>query len=91
MNAVALLLNRSVEAVVAILAVLKTGAAYVPMDPAHPDARIGFVLGDAAPVAAVTTADLRPRLDGSDVVVIDVDDPRIADLFGRGVIGAGGR
>ena len=74
---VALLLNRSVEAVVAILAVLKTGAAYVPMDPAHPDARIGFVLGDAAPVAAITTADLRPRLDGSDVVVIDVDDPRI--------------
>ena len=74
---VALLLNRSVEAVVAIVAVLKTGAAYVPMDPAHPDARIGFVLGDAAPVAAITTADLRPRLDGSDVVVIDVDDPRI--------------
>ena len=55
---VALLLTRSVEAVVAILAVLKTGAAYVPIDPAHPDARIGFVLGDAAPVAAITTADL---------------------------------
>ena len=36
---------RSVEAVVAILAVLKTGAAYVPIDPAHPDARMGFVLG----------------------------------------------
>ena len=76
-ESVALLVPRSVEAIVAILAVLKTGAAYVPMDPAHPDARIGFVLGDAAPVAAVTTADLRPRLDGSDVVVIDVDDPRI--------------
>ena len=56
---VALLLTRSAEAVVAILAVLKTGAAYVPMDPAHPDARIGFVLGDAAPVAAITTAGLR--------------------------------
>ncbi len=82
---VALLFNRSVEAVVAILAVLKTGAAYVPMDPAHPDARIGFVLGDAAPVAAITTADLRPRLDGSDVVVIDVDDPRITAYPGTGL------
>ncbi len=59
----------------AILAVLKTGAAYVPIDPAHPDARIGFVLGDAAPVAAITTADLRRRLDGCDLLVIDVDDP----------------
>ena len=41
------LLPRSAEAIVAILAVLKTGAAYVPIDPAHPDERIGFVLADA--------------------------------------------
>ena len=52
----ALLLERSAEAIVAMLAVLKTGAAYVPIDPAHPDARIGFMLADAAPIAAITTA-----------------------------------
>ncbi len=74
---VALLLSRSAEAVVAIVAVLKTGAAYVPIDPAHPDARIGFLLADAAPIAAITTTGLRPRLDGHDLPVIDVDDPRI--------------
>ena len=74
---VALLLSRSAEAVVAILAVLKTGAAYVPIDPAHPDARIGFLLADAAPIAAITTPGLRPRLDGCDLPVIDVDDPRL--------------
>ena len=74
---VALLLSRSAEAVVAILAVLKTGAAYVPIDPAHPDARIGFLLADAAPIAAITTPGLRPRLDGGDLPVIDVDDPRL--------------
>jgi amino acid adenylation domain-containing protein/non-ribosomal peptide synthase protein (TIGR01720 family) len=71
---VALLFERSVEAVVAIMAVLKTGAGYVPLDPGHPDERIGFVLGDAAPVAAITTAGLRSRLGGSDVPVIDVND-----------------
>ncbi|WP_116377655.1 non-ribosomal peptide synthetase, partial [Mycobacterium sp. MFM001] len=74
---VALLLERSAEAVVAILGVLKTGAAYVPMDPAHPDARIGFMVGDAAPIAAITTAGLRSRLDGFDLQVIDIDDPAI--------------
>ena len=74
---VAVMANRSVEAVVAIFAVLKTGAAYVPIDPAHPDARIGFVLGDAAPVVAITTADLRSRLAGFDLLVVDIDDPRI--------------
>ena len=53
---VALLLSRSAEAIVAMLAVLKTGAAYVPIDPAAPAARIGFMVDDAAPIAAVTTA-----------------------------------
>ncbi|MDV3126107.1 amino acid adenylation domain-containing protein [Mycobacterium sp. 21AC1] len=78
---VALLLPRTGEAVAAILAVLKTGAAYLPIDPAHPDARIGFMLKDSAPIAVVTTADLRPRVSGPDVPtvpVIDIDDPAVA-------------
>ena len=54
----ALLFTRSAEAIVAILAVLKTGAAYLPIDPAHPDDRIEFMVADAAPVAAITTAEL---------------------------------
>ncbi|MGA5462667.1 amino acid adenylation domain-containing protein, partial [Mycobacterium sp. NPDC050041] len=76
---VAVLSSRSDVAVVAILAVLKTGAAYLPIDAAHPDARIEFVLGDARPVVAVTTAAQRPRLAGFGLPVVDVDDPQIAD------------
>ncbi|MCC9185003.1 amino acid adenylation domain-containing protein [Mycolicibacterium mageritense] len=72
---IALLLPRSAEAIAAILAVLKTGAAYLPIDPAHPDTRIEFMLADAAPVAAVTTGDLRPRLASSDVPIVEIDDP----------------
>ncbi|MBW8709765.1 MAG: amino acid adenylation domain-containing protein, partial [Mycobacterium sp.] len=74
---VALLFSRSAEAVVAILAVLKTGAAYVPMDPGAPDARLEFMVGDAAPIAAVTTAELGPRLDGFGFCVVEVSDSRI--------------
>ncbi|WP_156745528.1 AMP-binding protein, partial [Mycobacterium sp. 1165178.9] len=74
---VALLLTRSADAIVAILAVLKTGAAYVPIDPAVPAARMEFVLGDAAPVAAVTTSALIDRLDGHDVLLVDVNDAGI--------------
>ena len=71
---VALVLERSAQAVVAMLGVLKAGAAYLPIDPGLPSARIGFMLADAAPIAAITTTGLRPRLDGFDVVVIDVND-----------------
>ena len=60
-----------------VLAVLKTGAAYVPIDPAVPAARLQFVLDDAAPVAAITTAELSGRLRGCDVTVIDINDPAI--------------
>ncbi|ORA07585.1 non-ribosomal peptide synthetase, partial [Mycobacterium arosiense] len=74
---VALVFSRCAEAIVSMLAVLKTGAAYLPIDPAHPATRIGFILADAAPIAALTTSELTERLDGHDVVVIDVDDPRI--------------
>ncbi|EUA30894.1 AMP-binding enzyme family protein [Mycobacterium xenopi 3993] len=74
---VALLMERSAQAVIAILAVLKTGAAYLPIDPAHPRARTDFMLADAAPVAAITTAELADRFDGHGVVVVEADDPAI--------------
>ncbi|HTX95536.1 MAG TPA: amino acid adenylation domain-containing protein, partial [Mycobacterium sp.] len=76
---VALLFPRSAETVAAILAVLKTGAAYLPIDPMQPHARIEFMLGDAAPIAVVTTRELQSRLDGCGVTVIDAADPRIGD------------
>ncbi|WP_156655938.1 AMP-binding protein, partial [Mycobacterium sp. 852002-51971_SCH5477799-a] len=79
---VALVLPRSAEAVIAIVAVLKTGAAYLPIDPALPAARIGFMLADAAPMAAVCTRELADRLAGFAGVVIEVDDPGIQGVAG---------
>jgi non-ribosomal peptide synthetase component F len=71
---VALLMERSAEAIIAILAVLKTGAAYLAIDPAVPAKRLGFMLADATPTALLTTSDLAPRLDDYDVPVIDLHD-----------------
>jgi non-ribosomal peptide synthetase component F len=75
---VALLLERSAEAVVAILAVLKTGAAYLPIDPMAPAARMQFMVSDAAPIAVITTTALADQLDGSDLTVIDINDAAVA-------------
>lgn len=61
---VAVQLPRSVEAVVAFLAVLKAGGAYLPLDPSHPAERIAFMLRDARPVCVLTDRDLAAADDG---------------------------
>ena len=73
----AVLFRRSAEAIIAILAVLKSGAAYLPMDPAVPDARIEFMIVDAGPVAGITTAGLASRFDGHGLRVVDVTDSAV--------------
>ncbi|MER6124300.1 amino acid adenylation domain-containing protein [Streptomyces sp. NPDC001795] len=66
---VALVLPRTIDLVVAVLAVLKSGAAYVPVDPAYPQERIASVLADAEPVHTVTTT--AHPLPGRPVTVLD--------------------
>ncbi|HEY0500552.1 MAG TPA: amino acid adenylation domain-containing protein, partial [Kutzneria sp.] len=67
---VALAVPRSAEMIVAELAVLKAGAAYLPLDQDYPAERIAFMLSDARPVCVVTTRELADRFDG-DVVLLD--------------------
>ncbi len=59
---VAVLLDRSVEAVVAILGVLKAGGAYVPVDPSYPAERVAWLLADSQASVAVTSAVLAASL-----------------------------
>ncbi len=55
---VAVALERSLELPVALLAILRAGAAYLPLDPAHPPERIARILAQAQPVAVLTSAEL---------------------------------
>ncbi|WP_441004964.1 AMP-binding protein [Pseudomonas syringae] len=61
---VAVVARRSLETLVGLLAVLKAGAGYVPVDPAHPDERITYLLGDSAPVAVLAQPAFVERLQG---------------------------
>ena len=60
---VAVLADRSAEALIGVLGVLAAGGAYVPIDPAHPDERIAFLLADAGALALVAHAALVARAD----------------------------
>ncbi|MEA5363472.1 non-ribosomal peptide synthase/polyketide synthase [Amycolatopsis sp., V23-08] len=71
---VALALPRSADIVVAQLAVLKAGAAFLPVDPTYPLERITYMLTDACPALVLTTDTLAPPVpDG--VPVLSLDDP----------------
>ncbi|HEY4354352.1 MAG TPA: amino acid adenylation domain-containing protein [Acidobacteriaceae bacterium] len=59
---VAVFLQRSLDLLAGLIAVAKTGAAYVPMDPETPQARIALCLDDAKPVAVLTSASLLEML-----------------------------
>ncbi|MFV0131782.1 non-ribosomal peptide synthase/polyketide synthase [Streptomyces sp. HMX87] len=72
---VALALPRSIDLVVAVLAVLKTGAAYLPIDPGLPAERVAHLLDDAAPVTLVTTVEAAERARDAAVPLVALDDP----------------
>ncbi|MBW8843377.1 MAG: amino acid adenylation domain-containing protein, partial [Burkholderiales bacterium] len=71
---VAICLPRSTEMVVALLATLKAGAAYVPLDPAYPAHRLAFMLEDSSPLVLLTDAEGQralPALSGMRVCRLD--------------------
>ncbi|MFF9121668.1 amino acid adenylation domain-containing protein, partial [Streptomyces massasporeus] len=77
---VAVVMRRDLDLLVALLAVLKAGGSYLPVDVDHPAERIAFVLADAAPVCALTSAECAPIVPESfEAPVLRVDDPALWD------------
>ncbi|MDQ3274798.1 MAG: amino acid adenylation domain-containing protein [Actinomycetota bacterium] len=70
---VAVAMPRSVERVVAVLAVAKTGAAYLPVDPEYPTERIALMMGDARPVLLLSTSGIGIESDVATVLLDEVD------------------
>ncbi|MBX9458403.1 MAG: amino acid adenylation domain-containing protein [Rhizobium sp.] len=76
---VALLSERSLDMLVAMIAIMKSGHAYVPLDPAHPEARLRQTLETARPAAILGDASITAGLVADDVAVIrfDMESPAI--------------
>ncbi|MGY3026518.1 arthrofactin-type cyclic lipopeptide synthetase A [Pseudomonas lurida] len=72
---VVILARRGLDTLVGLLAILKSGACYVPVDPAHPAERLNYLLQDSEPVVVLTQHELVQRLPPLDVPVIQLDRP----------------
>src|SRR6185295_7111621 len=71
---VGIALDRSPDLIVALLGILKTGAAYVPIDPDYPRERLAFILEDAAPRALLTETHLLAGLPPAPGAVLCLDE-----------------
>ncbi len=76
---VAVCVDRSLEMVVGLLAVMKAGGAYVPLDPAYPGERLRYMVEDSGPKVLLTQGHLRELMRGvtRELAVIDLSDPGV--------------
>jgi amino acid adenylation domain-containing protein len=67
-----LLVDRSVEMILGMLAILKLGKTYIPIDPTYPKQRIDYILKDSGATTVLTTAELTTSLSGFQGNVVDI-------------------
>ncbi|MEE1795916.1 amino acid adenylation domain-containing protein [Streptomyces sp. BE308] len=84
---VAVAMNRTPDLLVALLAVHRTGAAYLPVDPDHPRDRVATVLSEAAPLLVLSDRATRDTLGTDDWLALD--DPRLVAALTAGAGGDG--
>jgi len=71
---VGLFVERSAQAIIALLAILKAGGAYLPLDPAYPADRVAMILEDAKPAVLLTERGLASRLPAHSAEVVYLDE-----------------
>jgi amino acid adenylation domain-containing protein len=74
---VAVALERSTQLLVALLAILKAGGVYLPLDLSLPASRLGFLLADSGATVLLSRRDLLPRLPAFDGTLLSLDDPAL--------------
>ncbi|WP_156958564.1 AMP-binding protein, partial [Labrenzia sp. DG1229] len=79
-DVVALCLERSPEMVIAMLAVLKAGAAYLPLDPSYPADHLAFMIQDARPICLITSTSVKSRFYGAARGRKQIDDAMLLCL-----------
>lgn len=88
---VGLYLDRSFSLIIAIMGVLKSGAAYVPMDPNYPASRVEYMLDDAKISLVITQTSLLNSIDFSGREIVDIDkielDAYATDNLGKRATG----
>jgi len=71
---VAICVHRSIDLVIGLLAISKTGATYLPLDPIYPKARLSLILEDAKPVLLVSESEMSGNLPETKARIVQLND-----------------
>ena len=71
---VGICVNRSFEMIACLIGIMKAGAAYLPLDPGLPEARLHQIVAEANPVLVVAPAELASRLEAAEVPLLRLDE-----------------
>ncbi|HZR17083.1 MAG TPA: amino acid adenylation domain-containing protein, partial [Verrucomicrobiae bacterium] len=74
---VGITMHRSLDLGIALLAVLKAGGAYLPLDPAYPRERLSFMLQDSEPLLLLSHSELLPHLPRGTIETVCLDDAQL--------------
>lgn len=77
---VGVMVNRSLEMIIAILAVMKAGGAYIPIDPSFPKDRIDYMLSSSSASVLLTSKKLENKINFKNKITIDLEDNNIYSL-----------
>ncbi len=83
-DVVAILLNRSLEMIIGVLAIIKAGGAYLPIDLDYPESRIGYLLKDSQARILLTNTELKKEIS-SDIELLDVNAKQLYSGIARGL------
>ena len=77
---VGICIGRSLEMAIGIVGILKSGGAYLPLDPDYPQARLAFMIEDAQPSVVVTKSELQDAIPAPHPRVVLLDDAALSSL-----------
>jgi non-ribosomal peptide synthetase component F len=77
---VGIMINRSLEMIIAMLAVMKAGGAYIPIDPSFPNDRIDYMLSSSSASVLLTSKKLENKINFENKTIIDLENNDIYSL-----------
>jgi amino acid adenylation domain-containing protein/thioester reductase-like protein len=80
-SVIAIALNSSLNFIISMLAVLKTGSAYLPIAYDSPVDRLKFILTDASTILIITNNQFREKFSSLNVPIISIDDPKLIQSY----------